>query len=278
MTDQPTTQTPRALRGMERDELITGEAVLLEIPPASLPGRLGSGAIDVLTNVTGLLLTLWAMVTLVFETSSANIQTLFLLDVIVWTVAVPVTVETLTRGRSLGKLAFRLRTVRDDGGPIVFRHALTRSLVGFVELYLFSGAPAALAAMSTTRARRLGDLAAGTYVVREATHIKLGPPPLMPYALAGWAERADIATLPDGLALGIRQFLQRSAMLTPPARQSVGQGLLAQALPLVSPPPPAGTPAEAVLAAVLAERRRRDTARLGREEAVRRRLLPPDRP
>lgn len=262
---------------MERDELVTGEAVLLDIPAASLPGRLGSGAIDMLVNVVGLVLTLWALFTLVGSISTANLTTFVLMDVVLWTVAVPVTLETLTRGRTLGKLALKLRTVRDDGGPIVFRHALVRGLVGFVEIYLFSGAPAAIAAMATTRARRLGDLAAGTYVVREETHIRLTAPPQMPYGMQPWAQAADIASLPDGVALAMRQYLARAHELTPAARDAVGQGLLAQVLPLVSPPPPAGAPLEAVLAAVLVERGRRDWLRLAREDELRHRLLPLDR-
>ncbi|KNX37839.1 RDD family protein [Luteipulveratus halotolerans] len=277
MSHPPSTEQPRALRGSEREELITGEAVLLDVPPASLPARLGSGAIDMIVNVIGMLLTLWALVTLALDASEASIQTLFLLDLVTWLVAVPVAVETLTRGRTLGKLVFKLRTVRDDGGPIVFRHALTRGLVGFVELYLLSGVPALLSAMASTRARRLGDLAAGTYVVREANHIRIGPPPMPPPGLDSWARSADIAALPDGVALAVRQYLQRVAGLSPAARHTIGQGLLVQVLPLVSPPPPSGAPAEAVLAAVLAERRRRDSERIAREDDVRRRLLPPDR-
>ena len=42
----------------------------------------------------------------------------------------PVAMETLTRGRTLGKMALGLRVVRDDGGPITFRQALVRGLVG----------------------------------------------------------------------------------------------------------------------------------------------------
>ena len=57
-------------------------------------------------------------------------------------VVVPTAVETLTHGRSLGKLALGLRTVRDDAGPISFRHSLIRALVGVVEIWMLSGVPA----------------------------------------------------------------------------------------------------------------------------------------
>ena len=60
--------------------------------------------------------------------------------------------ETLTRGRSLGKLALGLRTVRDDAGPITFHHALVRALIGFVEIYVFSGIPAFFSMLSASAA------------------------------------------------------------------------------------------------------------------------------
>ena len=65
-----------------------------------------------------------------------------------------------------------LRTLRDDGGPISFRHALTRHLVGLVEVYGLVGAPAMVCGLLNRRSQRLGDLAAGTYVVRD----RLRPP------------------------------------------------------------------------------------------------------
>lgn len=276
-TTSGTPQTYRPLRGTEDQELVTGEAVLLDIPAASLPQRLASGLIDLIVGYVGLIASVWGISAIGPSISSANAETLTLLIMVVWFVGLPVAVETFTRGRTLGKLALGLRTVRDDGGPIVFRHALARGLVGFVEIYALLGIPALLAGMSTARARRIGDLAAGTYVVREANNISLGPPTGMPYALAGWAQRADIASLPDGVALSIRQLLERRHSLSPQARAAVAHDLLARVLPLVSPPPPAAAHPEDVLAAVLAERRRRDEQRLRTDEETRRRLLPADR-
>ena len=72
---------------------------------------------------------------------------LVLVLVVALTVGVPVVVETLTRGRTLGKLAMGMRAVRDDGGPIRFRHALVRGLVGFVEIWVLLGVPALLCSL-----------------------------------------------------------------------------------------------------------------------------------
>ena len=187
-------------------------------------------------------------------------------------VVFPTTVETLTRGKSLGKWAFGLRTVRDDAGPISFQHALVRALIGFVEIYATGGGAAFFSAMLSSRGKRLGDYAAGTYVVRERIRLRLAPPAMMPPELASWARGADVTSLPTGLALAVRQFLARSPGLDPVARGSVGGTLAQQVAPYVAPPPPPHTSPEAFLAAVVATRRERDQARLSRERAFRERL------
>jgi hypothetical protein len=186
---------------------------------------------------------------------------------------IPTTVETLTRGRSLGKLALGLRTVRDDAGPISFQHAFVRALVGFVEIYPLSGVPAFFSALLSDRGKRLGDHAAGTYVIRDRFPLRLPPPAYMPPSLGGWAAAADIAPLPTSVALATRQFLGRSGDISPQARAALGEQLLAQVRPFVSPPPPPGTHPEEFLTAVLVERRNRDLARLHREDQLRHRLF-----
>ena len=80
------------------------------------------------------------------------------------------------------------------------------------------------------------------------------------------------ASLPTGLALGVRQFLGRARDLGPVTRQAVGARLAEQVSAYVAPPPPAGTPPYDVLAAVVATRRERDLERLRREQSSRRRL------
>ena len=166
--------------------------------------------------------------------------------------------------------------MRDDAGPIGFRQAFTRALVGVVEIWLLFAIPALVCALVSPRGKRLGDYAAGTYVVRERVSMTIPPPPTMPPALAGWAVSADIARLPDGLAMAVRQFLGRAPGLSPASRAAIGADLQAEVLRHVAPPPPAGSHPEMVLAAVIADRRRRDSERLQRDAALRARLLPAD--
>jgi hypothetical protein len=173
--------------------------------------------------------------------------------------------ETLTRGRSLGKMAVGLRVVRVDGGPIRFRHALVRGLAGFVvdfwALGLF-GAVAVIVSLCSSDGRRVGDFLAGTLVVRERVPESAGYPAIgMPPGLAGWASQLDLTRLPDDLALASRQFLARFGELRPEASHALGWGLAQQVGNALGAAVPPGVPPWAFLAAVLAERRNRDHAK-----------------
>lgn len=254
------------------DDLVTGEAVALDLPPAGLGIRMASGLLDVVATFTLLITLMIGLVVASARADGALVQVATLAAVIVSLLVYPTAVETLTRGRSLGKLAFGLRAVRDDAGPISFHHAFVRALVGVVEIYAFAGGPAFFSALLSSRGKRLGDYAAGTYVVRERVRLTLPPPAPMPPALAAWAASADITVLPTGLALAVRQFLGRLPQLDPASRATIGHRLAGAVSEHVAPPPPPGTPPEAYLAAVVAARRDRDAARLAREADLRRRL------
>jgi uncharacterized RDD family membrane protein YckC len=262
--------------GVGADDLVTGEAVALELPAAGIAMHALSGILDVVIALAALIvgLIIVPIVTQGADDAIASVATTVLLVLVL--VALPTTLETLSHGRSVGKLATGLRTVRDDAGPIAFRHALTRALVGVVEIWILVGVPALISGLLSNKGKRLGDHAAGTYVVRERVHLTLPAPPMMPPALAGWAAGADIARLPDGLAMAVRQFLMRAQLLSPQSRATLGAQLHDEVLAFLSPRPPAGMHPELVLAAVIADRRRRDTIRLQRDAALRRRLIPAD--
>lgn len=254
------------------DDLVTGEAVALDLPPASLGSRIASGLIDVLITLVLLVAVIMLFLVAALQTDAALAGVAMIGSLIFVFVIFPTTLETLTRGKSLGKYALGLRTVRDDAGPISFQHAFIRALIAVVEVYAFSGAPAFFSALLSSRGKRLGDYAAGTYVVRERVKLQLAAPAAMPPQLAVWARSADLASLPTGLALAVRQFLGRLSTIDPASRASIGGRLAERVIQYVAPPPPAGTPPEAFLAAVIAARRERDSARLTREADLRRRL------
>ncbi|MDO5738822.1 MAG: RDD family protein [Ornithinimicrobium sp.] len=253
---------------------VTSEAVEIELPAASLPLRMVSGLIDLLVAAVGVLLLVWLLPAQLFLQDAALGQVFAIVLMVVVMAALPITLETTLHGRTLGKLALGLRTVRDDTGPIGLRHATIRALAGTFELWLTLGAVALIVAATNERGKRLGDFLAGTYVVRDRVRLSIPAAPGMPEGLAGWAQQADIGVLPDTLVVAARQFLTRADSLSPAARTETGNELYLALLDRVAPAPPPAAPADQVLAAVLAERRRRDELRLARDDRLRARLLP----
>jgi uncharacterized RDD family membrane protein YckC len=246
-------------------QVVTGEAVALDLRPAALPSRLVAAGLDLLLQLV-VLLVLGGLVSAVSPgLSDAATAALGIVVLVTVLVVYPVLFETLLRGRTPGKAAMGLRVVRDDGGPVGFRHAFVRGLAGaFVErpgITLFVAA--VVTSLLNRSNKRIGDLLAGTLVLQERVAVKGGEVAQMPPPLAGWAAGLDLTGLPDDLALSVRQFVARAPQLSGAAREEIGGRLVSAVGAAVSPPPPPGTPGWAVLAAVLAERRRRAQLSLG---------------
>lgn len=245
--------------GLADDVIVTGEAVALEVRQASVLTRVLAAALDVAVYAA-LAVGASLLIAAAPPPDEAALAAVTIATVAAITVVVPTTIETLSRGRSLGKLAAGLAIVRDDGGPVRFRQAVTRALLGVGELWLTAGGIALISAILHPKGKRLGDIAAGTYCVRVRAPGRPAPPLVMPPELAAWAGTADIRALPDGVALTARRFLARAAALNPRSREALGRALAARVEPSVSPPPPWGTPPERFLAAVLVARRDREYA------------------
>ncbi|MFD6112828.1 RDD family protein [Streptomyces yangpuensis] len=243
-------------------DLVTGDAVVLGLRPARLPSRALAILLDLVVYVTayGLI-----GVGLTFATASldpAAQAAIAVASFLLLLVGIPIAVETLSHGRSLGKLACGLRVVRDDGGPIRFRHALVRGALGVVELLLTFGTVAAIASLVSARGRRLGDVFAGTLVVRERVPgARVMPVPAPPPWLAGRFTQLDLSAVPDGLWLAIRQYLTRMNQLDPQVGAAMAARLADDLVARTGAPPPAGVPAAAFLMAVVHERQSRDAAR-----------------
>ncbi len=248
------------------EALVTGEAVVLDLRPASFASRTLALLLDLL--VIGIVMTavFWLASTFLPSLDEAAYRAVALTLSVATVVLLPAAWESLSRGRSLGKLAAGLRVVRDDGGPIRWRHALVRWLVAVPEIYLTGGSAALICSLWNPRGKRFGDLLAGTYVVRERTSGPMPPPPMMPPELGGWALGADIGRVPDPLALAARQLLVRAGGLHPASRTRLGIELADQVARYVAPPPPGVVAPERFLAAVLAERHRRALVRLTAEQ------------
>lgn len=243
-------------------ELVTGEAVALELRPAKLPSRALAVLVDLAVAVIAYIAVTIGVVAATASLDEAAQTALSIAMFVLLLVGGPIAVETLSHGRSLGKLACGLRVVRDDGGPIRFRHALVRGLIGVIEILMTFGVVAVIASLVSARGRRVGDVFAGTLVVRERVALSrtgFVPPP--PPWLAGRFSGLDLSAVPDGLWLAIRQYLTRMQQLDPQVGWSMAEQLAADLAVHTGASAPQGVPPAAYLAAVLQERQAREARR-----------------
>src|SRR5690606_4823096 len=91
------------------EPVVTGDAVVLDVQIAQLPVRAVSAIIDITVVLIGYVVAvaLWSL-TLTSLDEAASVAVLLLFTVLV-AVGYPLIFETVTRGRTLGKMALGLR-------------------------------------------------------------------------------------------------------------------------------------------------------------------------
>src|ERR1019366_5411581 len=108
------------------------DTVVLDVPCARFPSRLIALILDM-----SIQLILLAVLFVIAGAAGVKLDPATAAAIAVIIVGYPAAFETLTRGRSLGKMALGLRVVSDDGGPERFRQALVRALAAVIEIWLF---------------------------------------------------------------------------------------------------------------------------------------------
>ncbi|WP_017612142.1 RDD family protein [Nocardiopsis salina] len=237
--------------------LVTGDAVVLELKPAGFATRSVALFLDVLVQVIALLALTMLGSWMSTGLDDAALAAMSLGVTVLVIVGYPTAFETLSRGRSLGKLALGLRVVGTDGSPERFRQALGRALMSVVEVWMTMGTVALITSLVNRDGRRLGDFVAGTTVVEERTGRRRNETISMPPQLEGWAANAELSGLSPDTAADARQYVLRYDELAQHTRHELGIELAEAVAAQISPPPPPGTSPPYFLAAVLAERRRR---------------------
>jgi len=130
--------------------------------------------------------------------------------------------EVTTSGQTFGKLALGLRVIKEGGYPIGFADSAIRNLVRIVDFLPFFYGVGLICMLISKKWQRLGDLAAGTLVIKTArTELKLTgagsqannpsisiPPRALIYT--GWIQPALVTEREIGV---IREYLTRRTTL-----------------------------------------------------------------
>jgi hypothetical protein len=139
--------------------------------------------------------------------------------------------EAFWSGQTVGKKIFRLRAVGDRGEPMTFMQAGIRNIVRIVDFIPYAYGVGLVVLFINGRGKRLGDLAAGTIVVKDSDHLPLWqvpgarptdvPPPPVPVA-AALAPASQSELLLRRLEPDLRRFValygRRRPDLPPPLR------------------------------------------------------------
>lgn len=223
--------------------VVTPDAVQLDFADAGI----GSRAVALIIDAVVVLATLLAAS--IGTAAALNVSpvpdwvavsTLLVLNLVVL-FGYPIVCEVAFSGRSLGKATLGLRVVTREGAPVGFRHAAIRSAFMLVDFFVTGGAGAVLSAALTRRSQRLGDLVAGTVVLRQR-HVGGSVQAAafaVPPGAEGYAALIGPGTIDPVTYTRIRALLLRSAELDDAARDRIARRL-AQPLLAVTPPPPRG--------------------------------------
>ncbi|MGW2630065.1 RDD family protein [Streptomyces chattanoogensis] len=245
------------------NELVTGEAVVLGLRPARLPSRGLAVLVDLAVACGAYIAVSLVLVSTLSSMDGAVLAAASVAAFVLVQVGIPIVIETVSHGRSLGKLICGLRVVREDGGPIRFRHALVRGAIGALEIVLTMGVVASIASLVSARGRRLGDVFAGTLVVRERIPVDEGSaelPAADPWLVAE-VGGLDLSRVPDRWWLTVRQYLGRIDQLDPQVSGAMAGRLAEDLRGFTGVTAPAGVHPVAYLVAVVGERQAREAQR-----------------
>jgi uncharacterized RDD family membrane protein YckC len=254
-----TRRPPGSVAAVEIDDRITvstPEGVDIDLVVAGLGSRFMSSLVD-----SALQAALIFPLLLLAEVTEAGVAIASLGGFLV-VFGYPIVFDALLDGRTVGRRLTGLRLVTEDGGRVGFLAAAVRNIVRLVDFLPTMYSVGAIAVVASPRNQRIGDLAAGTLVVRAA--------PVRRAAAVPGAGRAGAAPaddpgppLPEGAAVWdltrvtaddvqvVRSFLARRHGLDPAARARVAAELARRLRPAVVGPDPA-LPDEPLLEQVLA--------------------------
>lgn len=205
--------------------IATPEGVSLELPLAGVGSRFVALLVD--TLLQGLIFT--AVIVLLIVADADGFAAFAVTGVTVFSLlfVYPIAFELVAGGRTPGKRWSGLRVVCDDGTPVTFRASALRNLLRLVDVLPGMYLVGTIAIFASRGNQRLGDLAAGTIVVREprAKAYSLEPFTAVAEVAPGDLPAWDVSGLSQAELAALRRFLERRQALG-----SVPRNLLARDL------------------------------------------------
>ncbi len=148
-------------------EILTSQNVNIEIEPASLGDRIIATLIDfAVLFILYLIFILILISNKVYDNFGFNLITYVIFIISLPIVFYSFLFEVFQNGQTIGKKAMKIRVVMLDGSAPGVSAYLLRWLFRVIDLYTFGGVVATLSVAFTEKRQRLGDLAAGTILIK----------------------------------------------------------------------------------------------------------------
>ncbi|HTC30556.1 MAG TPA: RDD family protein [Candidatus Acidoferrum sp.] len=223
-------------------EVRTPESIAFSYDLAGVGSRFLALAIDFTIQIVAVILIVWALVALSGHVRPGSIV-LARTDRVIYNLAIAFIVavvfliffgyfiafETLWNGQTPGKRLLGIRVVRDGGYPVDFMASLIRNLIRVGEMALGFYAISAVVAVLSPLNKRIGDIAAGTIVIRES---RMESPEQMLREVAEPVYAATAYVSGEERSL-IRRFLERRHDLVAARRVSLAHQLADRVRPRV---------------------------------------------
>lgn len=237
----------------DRVTIATPEGVTLELVLAGLGSRFVARLLDTLIQLVGIL----ALV-LVFQATSAPgiVQAFVYISLFLVIFAYDVPFELLNGGRTIGKMAAGIRVVGTSGEPVSFFASAIRNILRIIDFLPALYVSGSITIVVTARDQRLGDLAAGTVVVRDKfpglSAASAAPITVPPEAVVTW----DVSALDSQDVATIRHFLDRRLTLPWSVRTYFAVALASRVAPHIAGLPYDAHPEYVLEGVVVAKQRR----------------------
>ena len=209
--------------------IVTPEAVVLDLETAGFASRLTAALIDLAILVSGAFVIMLIVAVIALRgAGDSTITTVSAIVLFALLFGYPILFETFMRGRTPGKAALRLRAVTIDGAPITLREATLRAMGGVVDRLLPPGGiTGVLFVLTTPRHQRVGDLIAGTIVIRDPRQYVPAPALWVspPWGLDAYADLIDPTAITVEQYTVIRSFLTRVGSFAPNVRAALALDL-----------------------------------------------------
>jgi uncharacterized RDD family membrane protein YckC len=220
--------TPLAFE--DRLAIATPEGVEIELTLAGIGSRFIAGTIDFLIQIC--VIVALAVILQPAGDAGTAIFTSVVFGVIFF---YDVLFEVLGRGRTPGKRLSGLRVVRSGGRPITLTRSALRNVLRIIDILPGFYAVGMTVIFITSRNQRVGDLAAGTHVVRDRYGDRRGgaAPAALPPVELGSAATWDVSAVSGDDVAAVRAFLERRDTLQPEARSAIAAELYSRLRPRV---------------------------------------------